>query len=374
MHFNLKRAVAVMAVPLLGGALAVGATALPAHASTWHDTSVTAGPVTAETFGGSGLMAADGTDTNIALSGTDVASWSLHGTPPTGVTLSGTTISYAGLTADSPSAVIADAMDSAGNVETLQIPVTRTDDSIQVDGSPVTMPAYLSALADASTAGTVAFRATDSASNHIDYAESNLPSGLVSGNPTLTYAGGTAAPGTYTDVEVTATDVNGAVLKGVFTLTVDASNVYTAGSGGDEVNPSGNGFDVYQQHRYAGAVIVGWTATKADPATHFYILRGTHSGAVKFEYAPVGTETGLCVSDPGGGWKSDPMRDGLILTNCNTGPWQQFVPESNGTLKNVATGLVVNPDGTGVQLRGGKTPTSWGGSVYGWTNYANLPA
>jgi hypothetical protein len=117
---------------------------------------------------------------------------------------------------------------------------------------------------------------------------------------------------------------------------------------------------VYQQHRYAGAVIVGWTATKADPATHFYILRGTHSGAVKFEYAPVGAETGLCVSDPGGGWKSDPMRDGLILTNCNTGPWQQFVPESNGTLKNVATGLVVNPDGTGVQLRGGKTATSWG--------------
>jgi hypothetical protein len=131
---------------------------------------------------------------------------------------------------------------------------------------------------------------------------------------------------------------------------------------------------VYQQHRYAGAVIVGWTATKADPATHFYILSATHEGAVKFEYAPDGAGTGLCVSDPGGGWKSDPLRDGLILTNCNTGPWQQFVPESNGTLMNVATGLVVNPDGTGAELRGGMAPTPWGGSVYGWTNYANLPA
>ena len=80
------------------------------------------------------------------------------------------------------------------------------------------------------------------------------------------------------------------------------------------------------------------------------------------------------MSDPGGGWKSDPLRDGLILEKCNTGAWQQFVPESNGTLKDVATGLVVNPDGTGAQLRGGKTATSWGGSVYGWTKFADLPA
>jgi hypothetical protein len=363
-----------MAVPLLGGALAVGATALPAHAATWHDTGLTAGQVTPETFGGSDLMAADGTDTDITLSGTGVASWSLHGTPPTGVTLSGTTISYSGPTADSPSAVIADATDNAGNAETLQIPVTRTLNSIQVAGSTVMIPAYLSALADASTDGTVTFSATDSASNHIDYAESNLPSGLVSGNPVLTYSGGTATPGTYAGVEVTATDINGAVQKGTFTLTVEASDVYTAGSGGDEVNPFANGFDVYQQHRYAGAIIVGWPATRADPATHFFILSGTHSGAVRFEYAPDGAGTGLCVSDPGGGWKSDPLRDGLILEKCNTGAWQQFVPESNGTLKDVATGLVVNPDGTGAQLRGGKTATSWGGSVYGWTKFADLPA
>jgi len=372
MHFNLKRAMAVIAVPLLGSALAVGATALPAHAATWHDTGLSVGEVTADTFGGADLTAVNGIDV-INLSGAGVT-WSLppDGTPADGVHLSGTMISYMGATVDNPTDVIADATDNAGNTETLEIPVTIGADSIQVSGDVLT--ASLSALAAVGTDGTVTFSATSSARNHIDYAESSLPSGLVSGNPVLTYAGGTAAPGTYTGVEVTATDINGAVLKGTFSLTVEASDVYTAGSGGDEVNPSGNGFDVYQQHRYAGAVIVGWTATKADPATHFYILRGTHSGAVKFEYAPVGAETGLCVSDPGGGWKSDPMRDGLILTNCNTGPWQQFVPESNGTLKNVATGLVVNPDGTGVQLRGGKTPTSWGGSVYGWTNYANLPA
>ena len=52
---------------------------------------------------------------------------------------------------------------------------------------------------------------------------------------------------------------------------------------------------------------------------------------------------------------------------------QQFVPQSNGTLRNVATGLYVNPDGTGAQLRGGTAPTTWGGSFYTWQGFSNLP-
>ncbi len=200
-----------------------------------------------------------------------------------------------------------------------------------------------------------------------------MPAGLVSGNPTLTYVGGTAAPGTYSNVKVTATDAEGAVLNGTFSLIVAASGGVTIGTAGDEVNPFGNGFDVYRQHQHPGAVIAGWPATQADPATHFQILAGTHAGAVRFEYAPDGTGTGLCVSDPRGGWASDPLPDGLILTWCNTGPFQQFVPQPNGTLKNVATGLVVNPAGKGAQLRGSATPTAWGGSVYTWTVYTSLP-
>ncbi len=149
--------------------------------------------------------------------------------------------------------------------------------------------------------------------------------------------------------------------------------VRTPGSLGDEVNPFRNGFDVYGQRRYPGAVIVGWAATKADPATHFIRLSGSHAGAYRFEYAPSGSASGLCVSDPGGGWASDPLRDGLILTSCNTGPWQQFIPQPNGTLRNVATGLYVSPNGTGAQLRGTAAPSPWGGSVYTWTDYAHLP-
>jgi hypothetical protein len=360
-----------MAIPLLGSALAVGATALPAHATTWTDTGLSATAVAADTFGGSGLAAADGTGTDIILSGTDVVTWSLYGTPPDGVILSGTTISYSG-TGPGTGTLVVDATDSAGNVEALQIPVTLGAASIQTNGPVVTDS--LSVLADATAAGNVTFSATSSASKAITYAESSLPTGLVSGNPTLTYVGGTAAPGPYSAVKVTATDTDGAVLNGTFTLTVDTGGVVTIGSVGDEVNSFGNGFDVYQQHQAPGAVIAGWPATQADPATHFQILAGTHTGAVKFEYAPKGTGTGLCVSDPRGGWASDPLPDGLILAWCNTGPFQQFVPQSNGTLQNVATGLYVNPAGKGAQLRGGTTVTTWGGSVYSWTEYGSLPA
>jgi len=206
------------------------------------------------------------------------------------------------------------------------------------------------------------------------FAYSGLPSGIVSSSAgLLTIAGSTAAPGTYGSVGVTATDQYGARTQSAFQLVVHAQAVYVPGNYGDEVNPFGNGFDAYQQHQYPGAIIAGWTATKADPATHFIRLPGTVPGAYKFEYAPNGVATGLCVSDPGGGWASDPLPDGLILTVSNNGPWQQFIPQANGTLKNVATGLVVSPNGTGAQLRGTTAPTSWGGSYYTWTDYAHLP-
>ena len=364
--FKLGRAVGIVVPGLLGSALVVGAAALPASAQTWQDTALISGAVSPGTFAGAGLGASNGTGV-INLSGTGVT-WSLHGTVTSGVSLSGTTISYTGAAVTSPPSIVVDATDSTGNAEALVITVAIGSDSIQ---ERATVKVSLSALADSNVSGTVKFSATSSASSDtINFAESNLPSGLTSGNPVLTYVGGTAAPGTYGGVVVTATDADGAVLNGTFALTVDANSVSNYG---DEVNRFGNGFDAYQRRQYPGAIIAGWTATQADPATHFIINTGTHQGAFQFEYAPKGSGSGLCVSDPGGGWSSDPLRDGLILASCNTGPWQQFIPQSNGTLVNVATGLYVNPDGTGAQLRGGSSPTSWGGSHYTWTDYSSLP-
>jgi hypothetical protein len=373
-HFNLRRAAGVVAFSLLGGTLAVGAAALPAHAATWQDTALAAFPLHADTFGGGKLGAANGNNI-VNLSGSGVT-WSLHGTPPSGVSISGTAIVYRGAPVANPPEIVAVATDSAGNAESLEIPVSITANSIQVNGNPATVvvTVSVSSLALANIAGTVKFSATGTESeNSAHFAESGLPTGLASGDPVLTYVGGTAAPGTYGGVRVAVTDSDGAVLHGVFTLVVHANQVVPPGNYGDAVNPFGNGFDVYQQHQYAGAVIAGWTATKADPATHFLRLNGTRSGAVRFEYAPNGRGTGLCVSDPGGGWTSDPLRDGLILTVCNNGPFQQFVPQGNGTLRDLATGLYVNPDGTGAQLRGETSATPWGGSVYTWTDYPHLP-
>jgi hypothetical protein len=343
----------------------VGAAALPASAQTWQDTALIASAFSSGTFGGSGLHAANGTKV-IALTGTNVT-WSLHGTPPTGVSLSGATISNSGTTSSTTS-IVADATDGTGNAEALVIPVALTSGSIQLGTGAVTTVS-VSALAASNVSGTVKFTAT-SAATTVNFAETNLPTGLSSGNPVLTFVGGTAAPGTYTGVVVTATDSDGAVLHGTFTLTVDANAVSNYG---DEVNRFGNGFDSFRQHQFPGAIIAGWTATQGDPATHFLLNNGTHQGAVQLEYAPHGSGSGLCVSDPGGGWSSDPLRDGLILTPCNTGPWQQFIPQSNGALKNVATGLFVNPNGTGAQLRGGSSPTPWGGSFYRFIAFSSLP-
>ena len=132
------------------------------------------------------------------------------------------------------------------------------------------------------------------------------------------------------------------------------------------VNKFGNGFDVFQQHYVYNGEVAGWTATRSDPATNFY--RIYHGSNLQFEAAlPGGTPSGLCVSDPG-------APDHLVLRSCNNGPWQQFTQESNGTLKDVATGLFVNPNGTGAPLTGGVSPSSWGGSAYTWTDNAHLPA
>jgi hypothetical protein len=355
---------------LLGSALAVGAAALPASAQTYQDTALIGGSVSDSTFGGNGIGAADGNNV-IDLTGSGVT-WSLHGAVPAGVTLSGSTIRFSGPITQSPNPIVVDATDKNGNAEALEIPISLLPGDILLQGTAYTL-VTVSGLTGANVSGDVKFSAASSESgDSISFAESNLPAGLSSGSPALSYLGGTAAPGNYSGAVVTATDSDGAALRGTFGLTVEA-NAVGGSSYGDEVNRFGNGFDVFRQHQAPGAIIAGWTATQGDPATHFTRNNGTHSGAFQFEYAPQGSGSGLCVSDPGGGWSSDPLRDGLVLAVCNTGPWQQFIPQSNGTLKNVATGLYVNPDGTGGQLRGGTSPTSWGGSSYTWRDHSGLP-
>jgi hypothetical protein len=59
----------------------------------------------------------------------------------------------------------------------------------------------------------------------------------------------------------TATDPLGSTFSGTFDLYVFGHVVTQPGNYGDIVNPFDNGFDVFQQHQYPGAIVAGWTAT-----------------------------------------------------------------------------------------------------------------
>jgi hypothetical protein len=390
-HFDLRKAAGLIAVPLLGGALAVGATALPANASTWQDTALQAFNVTqpssSSTSGAvvNGVVGGAGQGSTLSFTapgGEFFAARSFaHGT--TDAALTHSTAHQIVLTSQGTATgggtltfTIASGASGVTCTAAETVHVSESQGSLGESSAPTSVPneTVTVNVFNNNTTGAVQFSGNVAgASCSVTFSQSNLPGGLVSGNPLVP---GSAVSGFYGGVVYGATDPLGSVFRGTFGLRVIAHVVAPpppVSNYGNEVNPYGNGFDAYQQHQYPGAIIAGWTATQADPATHFIRHFGVDPGAVQFEYAPAGAGSGLCVSDPGGGWASDPQPDGLILATCNTGPWQQFIPQSNGSLRNVATGLYVNPNGTGAQLTGGTAPVPWGGSFYRWTQYANLP-
>jgi hypothetical protein len=138
----------------------VGAAAIPASAQTYQDTALSASQVQADTFGGAGLGASNGNGV-IRLAGSGVT-WSLHGTVPSGVSLSGATISYSGAAVSGSGTIVADATDSAGNAEALEIPAALGNGTIQLAGTVGRVA--LSDLADTNTSGTVRFSASSSKS------------------------------------------------------------------------------------------------------------------------------------------------------------------------------------------------------------------
>ncbi len=393
MHFNLKRVVGISVIPLLGGALAVGATALPASAQTWQDTALVASHVVQPTSATTAGAVVNGVVGHFGHTLTFTAPRGEYFTvTSTGFDKGSTDAKL--LLPDRQSLVIQSGPGVRGGgsgtltftihsythgvtcTATQTAKFTESSHGVLAQSTTTSKPNETVAVSvfNNNATGAVQFSGTVSrAACTVTFSQSNLPNGLVSGNPLVP---GSAYPRIYTGVVYTATDPLGSTFSGTFALHVFGHVVVPPpppGNYGNEVNPFGNGFDVYQQHQAVNAIIAGWTATKADPATHFLRLPGTVPGASRYEYAPSGSGTGLCVSDPGYDAAGTGLTNGLVLRGCNTGAWQQFVPQPNGTLRNVATGLVVSPNGTGAQLRGTAAPTSWGGSVYKWTDYAHLP-
>jgi hypothetical protein len=389
MHFNLKKAVGISVLPLLGGALAVAAAAPPASAHTWHDTALVAshvsqpnpftthGAVVRGMFSNAGYKLTftappgeffaspvlSSAITNVTVS-VGPFGRSLVLTSGTNSTGSGTftfTINKLGVTYHATETVNVFTFGNGALGVSKVSSVPSENVTVHVFNNHVTGAVHFSGII--SPRGFPAMK----------FSQSLLPAGLVSGNPLVP---GTAVPRFYPGVIYTATDALGSTFSGRFDLRVFGHLVVPPprpGNYGDEVNPFGNGFDVFQQHQAVNTMIVSWPATQHDPATHFIRHPGTVRGAFTFEYAPFGIGTGLSVSDPGFDAAGTGLRDGLVLRASNNGPWQQFIQLRNGTLKNVATGLVVSPAGVGSQLRGTFHATPWGGSRYTWTDFAHLP-
>ena len=101
-------------------------------------------------------------------------------------------------------------------------------------------------------------------------------------------------------------------------------------------------------------VLVAWDNNSGDAGTDFSILQAV-KGGVEFLYTPNGVFSGLCASDPGGGYPQDPTYpDGIILRTCNGSNFQRWTSTStcctSAVLTNAATGLVLTDNGFDKQL------------------------
>lgn len=213
----------------------------------------------------------------------------------------------------------------------------------------------------------------------------NPASGVAASGQSITASGSSLAPGTYAYATVEGS-ADSAVASETFSLDVAADQVPVVvppGDLGDFVNAYGNGLDVFRQHYAAGAIVAGWTATQSDPATLWirhdtgltiggntvYTVEATRSG---------GHATGLCLSNPMGGWSDPAGPTGLLIVHCAGNPqankFQQFYLDG-GThhLISVINGQAVSPHGTGAQLTASGVAPWPGGSDYRWMDKASLP-
>ena len=144
-----------------------------------------------------------------------------------------------------------------------------------------------------------------------------------------------------------------------------------------------NAGDAADSDRAAAAVdnpVIGWHDNPGDAGSDFAILLDPYNGAaIEIIYTPAGAYTGLCLSDPGGGYPQDPAYpDGIVLRSCNGSKWQAWTygstlsgPGGPGSvLTNIATGLVLTDEGFGRQLQDAAPLASGANATQLWTEQA----
>jgi hypothetical protein len=241
------RLAAIVGVPVLGIPLGMAAGATVAHAASGYtDTSVqasnfvwqheitdaaAAANVTSTYFTVTGLLGDQPFSTNKGVtyaikSGADVDGVALSvttsgapGETTGGVSANGTL--NAGAVAPVDATITLTATDTDGDVAIVTVPVAVGDDSVQWNKPEPVLTDEVNSITAGNTNpdGSVTFAAKDTDDDAYTISESNLPPGLTSGNPSL--LPGTAIPQNYNDLQVTATDANGASATGSFLLKVN---------------------------------------------------------------------------------------------------------------------------------------------------------
>ena len=220
MRSGLRRAGACLTLPLLGSALAVSAAALPASAQTWQDTALVAfslaQPTTIFGAGINGVVGnSGGTLTFTAPSGVEIAAGAALTTSGTfDATLTSTTsqlVLTAGTAVGTGSATLKFTIKSAESsiacTSSETVGISETTGVLAETAAPTSVPGetVTVSVSNASATGAVQFSATTNVAGCTvpTFSESNLPAGLVSGNPLVP---GTADPGAYDGLSYTATD------------------------------------------------------------------------------------------------------------------------------------------------------------------------
>jgi hypothetical protein len=98
-----------------------------------------------------------------------------------------------------------------------------------------------------------------------------------------------------------------------------------------------------------GNPVIGWTNSSSDPGTDWFQLayKGNPALGVMFQFAPGGTLTNMCASDPGNGF--------IVERPCNGSNFQRWVAAQEGssgffTWTNRATHKLLTAHGKGDQL------------------------
>jgi hypothetical protein len=169
---------------------------------------------------------------------------------------------------------------------------------------------------------------------------------------------------------------------GAASASTPACSGAASGQCGAQVNTSGNAMNVRGGVAAVNTKIIAFPDSTTDPHGDFQAAQTTSNVNERtFQYDPknVLSNPALCISEP-----STAVNSGLVLRACRApgnvnAKFQEFTgvntQNTNGTQwKNVASGLIVQANGTSHQLSAVRTVTNPGGTCWGFNAPGSCPS